>query len=63
MEIDKTDVAEVRKFLKIYCEHNRLKHRVESSSMTADGKSVGTRTRFTWPKTPSASAKTRAPSP
>ena len=47
VEIDKTDVAEVRKFLKKYCEHNRLKHRVESSSMTADGKSVGTRTRFT----------------
>ena len=47
VEIDKTDVGEIRKFLKKYCEHNRLKHRVESDSLTVNGRSAGARTRFT----------------
>ena len=46
VEIDKMDVSEICKFLKKYCEHNRLKHRVETSSLTVEGKSAGTRTRF-----------------
>ena len=47
VEIDKNDVAELRKFVKKYAEYNRLKHKVESASMTVDGKNEGTRTRFT----------------
>ena len=46
-EIDKTDVGELTRFVKKYAEFNHLKHKMESASMTVDGKNAGARTRFT----------------
>lgn len=47
VEIDKNDVAEIIRFVKRYAEHGRLKHKVESASMTVNGKNAGARTKFT----------------
>lgn len=47
VEIDKNDVGELTRFVKKYAEYNRLKHRVESASMTVDGKNAGARTKYT----------------
>ncbi len=47
VEIDKNDVGELTRFVKKYAEYNHLKHRMESASMTVDGKNAGARTRFT----------------
>ena len=46
VEIDKTDVGELTRFVKKYAEYNHLKHKTETASMTADGKNAGQRTRF-----------------
>lgn len=47
VEIDKTDVGELTRFVKKYAEYNRLKHKMESSSMTVDGRNAGAKTKFT----------------
>ena len=47
VEIDKTDVGELTRFVKKYAEFNHLKHKMESASMTVDGRNAGARTRFT----------------
>ena len=47
VEIDKNDVGELTRFVKKYAEYNHFKHKVESASMTVDGKNAGARTRFT----------------
>ena len=47
VEIDKTDVGELARFVKKYAEYNHLKHKMETASMTVEGKNAGARTRFT----------------
>ncbi len=47
IEIDKTDVSELNKFLKKYAEYNKYKHKIESSSMTVSGKSAGAKLKYT----------------
>ena len=47
VEIDKNDVGELTRFVKKYAEYNRLKHKVESASMTVDGKNAGAKTKIT----------------
>ena len=47
IEIDRTDVSELNKFLKKYAEYNKYKHKIESSSMTVAGKSAGAKLKYT----------------
>ena len=47
IEIDKTDVSELNKFLKKYAEYNKYKHKIESSSMTVGGKAAGSKIKYT----------------
>ncbi len=54
IEIDKTDVGELTRFVKKYAEFNHLKHKTDAASMTVEGKNAGARTRFTLAENSSA---------